>query len=431
MPSAVLSTNSRPSSSRTCTVARPGPAWRSRVGRSANSPASCTSSLLTELAMSRSNQARDHAPESRTVTHPAAHQARPRPGVTYGHPIRPVGAADSGMRQGDGVHFIGIDLAWGDRAAHRPRRPRRRRPAAARERGAHRRRDRGRRWRRTSTGDCLAAIDAPIVVTNATGSRPAEQAAQQDFRRYDAGTHPSNTGKPEFANGTRGARVGQAARPRHRPAVRSAATGDRGLPAPGDGRAVRAGRRSLKYKAKPGRDLDLLRAELLRLMTFVAGVGLDRRDLAGLRDQVENATRKSELRRGRGPGRRRGLRLRRPFADRRPDRVTTLRRPRDRLHRHPDSLRSCGRRRRPADPVREAVREYAAQHAEPGRRRAAGASRCVAAIARRGRHQLPDRDRPGQVGRVVRREGGAHRRRGRRSTPTRCEPDHRPARASG
>src|SRR6478752_5072347 len=35
--------------------------------------------------------------------------------ATYGRPVRPVGAADRGMRQGDGVHFIGIDLAWGDR----------------------------------------------------------------------------------------------------------------------------------------------------------------------------------------------------------------------------------------------------------------------------------------------------------------------------
>jgi predicted RNase H-like nuclease len=56
-------------------------------------------------------------------------------------------------------------------------------------------------------GDCLAAIDAPIVVTNATGSRPAEQQLSKDFRRYEAATHPSNTSKPEFANGTRAARL--------------------------------------------------------------------------------------------------------------------------------------------------------------------------------------------------------------------------------
>ena len=55
----------------------------------------------------------------------------------------------------------------------------------------------------------LAGIDAPLVVTNPTGSRPAEQALSRDFRRFEAGTHPSNTGKPEFANGTRGARVAE------------------------------------------------------------------------------------------------------------------------------------------------------------------------------------------------------------------------------
>ena len=56
-------------------------------------------------------------------------------------------------------------------------------------------------------GPCLAGIDAPLIVVNPTGSRPAEQALSKDFRRFEAGTHPSNTGKPEFADGTRGARV--------------------------------------------------------------------------------------------------------------------------------------------------------------------------------------------------------------------------------
>ena len=142
------------------------------------------------------------------------------------------------MRQGDGVHFIGIDLAWGDKQPT----------------GLAVIDDDARLLHVSAVrtddeiaaglaayveGDCLAAIDAPIVVTNATGSRPAEQQLSKDFRRYDAGTHPSNTGKPEFANGTRAARVAKTTRSRHRPAVRSAATGHRGLPAPGHDRAVR------------------------------------------------------------------------------------------------------------------------------------------------------------------------------------------------
>ena len=52
-----------------------------------------------------------------------------------------------------------------------------------------------------TAGPCIVAIDAPLVVTNATGNRAAEQALSADFARFDAGTHPSNTGKPEFANG--------------------------------------------------------------------------------------------------------------------------------------------------------------------------------------------------------------------------------------
>src|SRR6201999_4631956 len=58
--------------------------------------------------------------------------------------------------------------------------------------------------------DCLVAFDAPLVVTNPTGQRPAEAAFNRDFRRYEAGAHPVNTGKPEFADGPRAARLARA-----------------------------------------------------------------------------------------------------------------------------------------------------------------------------------------------------------------------------
>ena len=58
--------------------------------------------------------------------------------------------------------------------------------------------------------DCVVGIDAPLIVTNPTGNRPCEAALNRDFRGFEAGTHPSNTGKPEFANGTRGARLAAA-----------------------------------------------------------------------------------------------------------------------------------------------------------------------------------------------------------------------------
>ncbi|MGH3351106.1 MAG: DUF429 domain-containing protein, partial [Nocardioides sp.] len=55
--------------------------------------------------------------------------------------------------------------------------------------------------------DCLVAIDAPLIVTNPTGNRPAEAALNKDFARFDAGAHPSNTSKPEFSEQPRGARI--------------------------------------------------------------------------------------------------------------------------------------------------------------------------------------------------------------------------------
>ena len=39
--------------------------------------------------------------------------------------------------------------------------------------------------------ECLVAIDAPLIVTNASGQRPAERALNADFGRFDAGAHSS------------------------------------------------------------------------------------------------------------------------------------------------------------------------------------------------------------------------------------------------
>ena len=61
-----------------------------------------------------------------------------------------------------------------------------------------------------TAGPCIVAIDAPLVVTNATGNRAAERALTADFARFQAGAHPTNTGKPEFTDGdTRGGRIGR------------------------------------------------------------------------------------------------------------------------------------------------------------------------------------------------------------------------------
>ena len=145
---------------------------------------------------------------------------------------------------------------------------------------------------------CLVGIDAPLVVVNPTGSRPAEQALSRDFRRFEAGTHPSNTGKPEFADGTRGARI-------------CARLGlDLDPDSTADRRALEVYPhpativlfdldRTLKYKQKQGRDLDLLRRELLRLMDHTARLvdtGGPDDAWAEMRAAVVAAARKSELR---------------------------------------------------------------------------------------------------------------------------------------
>src|SRR5262249_29262784 len=117
-------------------------------------------------------------------------------------------------------------------------------------------------------GDCLVAFDAPLVVNNPTGQRPAEAALNRDFRRFEAGTHPCNTGKPEFVDGPRAARLAQALELDMDP--RSSAT-QRAIEVYPHAATVALFRleRTLKYKAKPGRTLDRLKSELLVLMDGV------------------------------------------------------------------------------------------------------------------------------------------------------------------
>lgn len=192
------------------------------------------------------------------------------------------------------MHHIGIDLAWGER-----------RPT-----GVAVLDDDGRLVHvaavRTDEeivqslatyvdGPCLVGLDAPLIVTNPTGSRPAEKALAADFRKYDAAPHPSNTGRPELAGGTRGARIcellGLDMNPRSGRKRRAIEVYPHpativlfGLP------------RTLKYKDKRGRDLELLRSELLTLIGHVERVVETNEAWSLLRSQVETAARKSELR---------------------------------------------------------------------------------------------------------------------------------------
>lgn len=157
-------------------------------------------------------------------------------------------------------------------------------------------------------GDCLVGFDAPLLVTNPTGQRPAETALNRDFRKFEAGAHPANTGKPEFAVMPRAARLAATLGLNTDPY--SGAT-RRAIEVYPHAATVALFRlpRTLKYKAKPGRDLPQLKSELLRLMDGLEGlaqavlpVGVAQHaDWAELRRQVLTAQRKCDLRRAEDP----------------------------------------------------------------------------------------------------------------------------------
>ena len=157
-------------------------------------------------------------------------------------------------------------------------------------------------------GDCLVGFDAPLVVTNASGQRPAEAALNRDFRRFEAGTHPCNTGKPEFAAGPRAGRMAEALGLDLDPRSPAARRAIEVYPHAATVALLRLAR-TLKYKAKQGRGLDLMRSELQRLMdgvesfahADVAMIVHHHDGWAELRRQVAAAHRKSDLRRAEDP----------------------------------------------------------------------------------------------------------------------------------
>lgn len=201
------------------------------------------------------------------------------------------------------MYYVGVDLAWGERSPTGI--------AAVDEAGVLRHvgaasgdDDVLTQLEPYVRGPCVVAVDAPLVVTNPTGTRGCESALNRDFRRFDAGAHPSNTGLAWFADGGRGARLCAALGLNLDPRSGAARTALEVYPHAAS--VVLFGLpKTLKYKQKQGRDVTLLRSELLRLMGFIEGLdGLDvaaSADWAALKTTVENATRKSELRRAEDP----------------------------------------------------------------------------------------------------------------------------------
>ncbi|GAB3868694.1 bifunctional ribonuclease/(p)ppGpp synthase [Nocardioides maradonensis] len=199
------------------------------------------------------------------------------------------------------MHHIGIDLAWGDR-----------RPTGLAVV------DEECRLVHVSTvitddeiaaalapyvdGDCLVAIDAPLVVTNPTGNRACEKELNRDFARFDAGAHPANTGKPEFQDQPRGARIAARLKLDLNPRSGRGRRAIEVYPHPATVALFRLGR-TLKYKNRTGRKVEQLQAELTVLMGLIEGLAHAYPPLivAGerwgeLTSAVHTARRKSELR---------------------------------------------------------------------------------------------------------------------------------------
>ncbi|MBB2892683.1 DUF429 domain-containing protein [Flexivirga oryzae] len=205
------------------------------------------------------------------------------------------------------MHFVGLDLAWGVRnptgVAVLDDTGALRHVAAVRtdeEIVAH--------VRDHAAGDCVVGIDAPLIVVNEAGSRPAEQALGKDFAAYQAGAHPSNTTNPAFAGGTRGARIAELLDLDMDPASTAGRRALEVYPHPATVALFRLGQ-TLKYKNKPGRSLDQLRGELVTLIRLLESLervkpALRLRQSAQwheLVDTVQTATRKAQLRSAEDP----------------------------------------------------------------------------------------------------------------------------------
>src|SRR5579875_244612 len=211
------------------------------------------------------------------------------------------------MRHAAAMHFVGLDLAWGARNPTGV--------AVLDESGAlcHATSVRSDEEivasiRAAVPGDCVVGIDAPLIVVNAAGSRPAEQALGKDFAAYEAGAHPSNTANPAFAGGTRGARIAGLLELDMDPASRAGRRALEVYPHPATVALFRLGQ-TLKYKNKPGRSVEQLRGELvtlIRLLESLAGAKPALRlkqseHWQRLVDTVQGATRKAQLRSAEDP----------------------------------------------------------------------------------------------------------------------------------
>jgi predicted RNase H-like nuclease len=152
--------------------------------------------------------------------------------------------------------------------------------------------------------ECLVAIDAPLIVPNATGYRPCETALNRDFGKYDAGARPAFADKPEFKN-PRGARLAMALGLDMDPASNAGRRAIEVYPHPATVVLFKL-KKTLKYKRGEIADR---RRELLQLMTLIEGLDKATPRLrvnhnvawVELRNRVAAATRQVQLDRDEDP----------------------------------------------------------------------------------------------------------------------------------
>ncbi|HKH50709.1 MAG TPA: DUF429 domain-containing protein, partial [Mycobacterium sp.] len=153
-------------------------------------------------------------------------------------------------------------------------------------------------------GECLVAIDAPLIVNNATGYRLCETALNRDFQRFEAGARPAYTDKPEFKD-PRATRIATSLGLDMDPTSGGARRAIEVYPHPAT--VVLFGlEKTLKYKRGVFEDRQ---RELLRLMTMIEGLDKATPRLrvnhnvawVELRKRVEAATRPSQLDRDEDP----------------------------------------------------------------------------------------------------------------------------------
>lgn len=94
--------------------------------------------------------------------------------------------------------FLGVDLGW----QGRPSGVSRLQPYEAMRLDHH---DDVLDWirRRSAEGGAVVAVDAPLVIPNASGMRPVEKEMHREFGRFHAGCYPAHLGMPFAAGVTR------------------------------------------------------------------------------------------------------------------------------------------------------------------------------------------------------------------------------------